>query len=118
MTWGRSRLSRESSISSVGRRGTWATRNGPRHRTTLHALGHPLSPAQEMGSCVQAVEGAGAADIHVQRRGRGSDRAELSILRRDANLDFREVDLGLGDNVKVVGEDIQRDVRDDLTDFS
>jgi hypothetical protein len=76
------------------------------------------SPAQAMGSCVQAVEGAGGADIHVQRRGRGSDRAELSILRRDANLDFREVNLGLGDNVKVVGEDIQRDMRDDLTDFS
>ena len=62
----------------------------------------PRSTRKTRFSCRQRGPG-------LRPRGRGSDRAELSILRRDANLDFREVDLGLGDNVKVVGEDIQRD---------
>jgi hypothetical protein len=39
-------------------------------------------------------------------------------LGRDAELDFREVDLGLGDCVEVVGENTQGDVGDDFTDFS
>jgi len=50
-----------------------------------------------------------------RKRPRYARRAPLSSRSK---LDFREVNVGLGDFVEVVGEDVERDVGDDFADLT